>query len=523
MAENAGHKDTQPQKPTSTQHRWVTNTAGAIRKAREQHRRFMDSRQSEPQMPPIPTTYVLAKPAQTEKQSGLALLPEWLVRAGLSSWLILGVLAIVWVVIFATSKIVPVFIGVFLALVITAILHPIVKLYNKVLPRYPATFLGLLTVLGIVIGISAVIAMTALIDGIKYSLVSSLGLNQSRMVMIYAWPDREVTQQDLEMLQLSVPGYELVTGIDSTMARVNSAEKQFDARIIGCTPDYFTVMGLKASAGSLLTKSDVDDTSRNVLLDKLSAEKLFGSADASIGQVVRINNDSYTIAGVVDSGPNGGGQGDTLLAYMPYSTYSARLTGTKTISQVFGYARENVDMKALADETKSWLLDWFNIPSAQAEDRVTVMTLSSIIEQMNATLMSFQVLVTATASISLLVGGIGIMNMMLTNVTERIREIGLRKALGARASDITKQFLCESILICIMGGVIGIALGYAGAWGLAGSFSSMITLETGITPIITPNIVMITSGICIGIGLIFGYWPARRASKLNPVESLRYQ
>ena len=208
---------------------------------------------------------------------------------------------------------------------------------------------------------------------------------------------------------------------------------------------------------------------------------------------------------------------------MPYSTYSARLTGTKTISQVFGYARENADMKALADETKSWLLDWFNIPSAQAEDRVTVMTLSSIIEQMNATLMSFQVLVTATASISLLVGGIGIMNMMLTNVTERIREIGLRKALGARASDITKQFLCESILICIMGGVIGIALGYAGAWGLAGSFSSMITLETGITPIITPNIVMITSGICIGIGLIFGYWPARRASKLNPVESLRYQ
>ena len=115
------------------------------------------------------------------------------------------------------------------------------------------------------------------------------------------------------------------------------------------------------------------------------------------------------------------------------------------------------------------------------------------------------------------------MNMMLTNVTERIREIGLRKALGARASDITKQFLCESILICIMGGVIGIALGYAGAWGLAGSFSRMITIDTGITPIITPTIVMVTSGICIGIGLIFGYWPARRASKLNPVESLRYQ
>ena len=382
---------------------------------------------------------------------------------------------------------------------------------------------SLLTILGIVIGISAVIAMTSLIDGIKYSLLGSLGLNQSRMVTIYAAPDRGVTEQDLEQLAMGIPDYEFVTGIDSASERLGSAEKQFDARIIGCTPDYFTAMGLKASVGSLFTKSDVDDKSRNVLLDKKSAEKLFGSADASIGQVVRIDNDSYTIVGVINGGPNAGGQGETLLAYMPYSTYSVRLTGTKTISQIFGYARENVDMKALADKTKSWLLDWFNIPSAQAEDRVTVMTLSSIIEQMNATLMSFQILVTATASISLLVGGIGIMNMMLTNVTERIREIGLRKALGARASDITKQFLCESILICIMGGVIGIALGYAGAWGLAGSFSRMITIDTGITPIITPTIVMVTSGICIGIGLIFGYWPARRASKLNPVESLRYQ
>ena len=115
------------------------------------------------------------------------------------------------------------------------------------------------------------------------------------------------------------------------------------------------------------------------------------------------------------------------------------------------------------------------------------------------------------------------MNMMLTNVTERIREIGLRKALGARAADITKQFLCESILLCISGGVIGVALGYAGALALAGSASTLMHLETAITPIITPPIVAVTSGICIGIGLVFGWWPARRAAKLNPIESLRYQ
>ena len=114
---------------------------------------------------------------------------------------------------------------------------------------------SLLTVLGIVIGISAVIAMTALIDGIKYSLVGSLGLNQSRMVSIYAWPDRGVTQQDLDQLAMSVPGYEFVTGIDSSAGRIDSIEKQFDTQIIGCQPEYFTAMGFKASAGSLFSQS----------------------------------------------------------------------------------------------------------------------------------------------------------------------------------------------------------------------------------------------------------------------------
>ncbi len=381
---------------------------------------------------------------------------------------------------------------------------------------------SLLTVLGIVIGISAVIAMTALIDGIKYSLVGSLGLNQSRMVSIYAWPDRGVTQQDLDQMAMNVPGYEFVTGIDSSAGRIDSIEKQFDTQIIGCQPEYFTAMGFKASAGSLFSQSDVDNVAKNVVLDRVAAEKLYGNEKDAIGKTVRIDDNTYTVIGVCDSGQRMGGGNDTLLCYLPYSTFTTRVSGTKTISQIFGYARENVDMKSLADQTKAWLFDWFAIPEGE-DDRVYVMTLSSIIDQLNSTMASFQILVTAIASISLLVGGIGIMNMMLTNVTERIREIGLRKALGARAADITKQFLCESILLCISGGVIGVALGYAGALALAGSASTLMHLETAITPIITPSIVAVTSGICIGIGLVFGWWPARRAAKLNPIESLRYQ
>ena len=383
---------------------------------------------------------------------------------------------------------------------------------------------SLLTILGIVIGISAVIAMTSLIDGIKYSLLGSLGLNQSRMVTIYAAPDRGVTEQDLEQLAMGIPDYEFVTGIDSASERLGSAEKQFDARIIGCRPEYFTVMGFAASTGSLLSQSDVSGEARNVVLDRVAAEKVFGSEGDAVGKTVRINNGDYTVVGTCDSGQGAsGGERSLLSCYMPYSTFTTRVSGSKAISEIYGYAREGANMKTLAERTKAWLIDWFSIPESEAEGRISVMTLSSIIERLDATMASFQVLVTAIAGISLLVGGIGIMNMMLTNVTERIREIGLRKALGARAADITRQFLFESILLCVTGGVIGVALGYAAAWGLAGSASAFLHMETSVTPIITPSVVLMTSGTCIGIGLVFGYWPARRAARLNPVESLRYQ
>ena len=192
-------------------------------------------------------------------------------------------------------------------------------------------------------------------------------------------------------------------------------------------------------------------------------------------------------------------------------------------------------MYAVAANTESYLYQRYNIPYPEEgqtsfssdEGYVYVQTAQALIDQLDATTATFRMLALAVASISLLVGGIGIMNMMLTNVTERIREIGLRKALGARRGDITGQFLLESVTICIVGGVIGVGVGYGGAWLLASvagsALSSMMGGSGELVPVISPATVAMATGICVGIGVVFGWYPARRGAKMDPVEALRYQ
>ncbi|MCH3942427.1 MAG: ABC transporter permease [Atopobiaceae bacterium] len=382
---------------------------------------------------------------------------------------------------------------------------------------------SMLTILGIVIGIAAVISMTALIGGIQNTIVSSLGLNQSREIYISVSAGRSVTEGDLERIRLSVPGYELVTGTVSGTSTITQGKKSANASITGVDQGYFTTSSIKLAHGRFFSDAEMKAGGMVAIIDQNAVKDLFGDADVQVvGKTVKLGNDEYSIVGVSES--SGFSMGSYETVYLPRKTATSRIIGSDaSISQIIGYAKPNVDAEALAASTKTFLVSYFNVPADKADDEVTVMSMQSMVDQFNTVMSAFSLIMGAVAGISLLVGGIGIMNMMLTNVTERIREIGLRKALGARSADITRQFLLESIALCVCGGLLGILVGYLGAWGLALIVRAMRPSLASMSPAISPAAVLTAVGISVAIGVVFGYSPARRAARLDPVESLHYQ
>ena len=383
---------------------------------------------------------------------------------------------------------------------------------------------SLLTILGIVIGIASVIAMTSLIGGIQNSLVNSLGLNAARMVQVYS--SQELTDSDVEKLRKMVPQIEQIGIVDSAYSEYKVGDKSYTVMAQGVDSDMLDAVGAsKIVAGR--TYSDIESKSgaRVALISRGGADQLYGNEQDALGKTIKVSNGEVQIVGVIDGGSDSMG---SLTLYMPRETISG-LFGDENPSfpSVTALAAEGTDMDELCKTIESKVRAMKGIEEDEY-DSVSATSMKSAIDALNSFMGAFSLIMGAVASISLLVGGIGIMNMMLTNVTERIREIGIRRALGASRRDITAQFLAESSALCITGGILGVVIGYLLAWGLTFfAANSGIMSEFGATGTITPSFsittVLIAFAVSVGIGVSFGFYPARRAAKLDPVECLRYQ
>lgn len=391
----------------------------------------------------------------------------------------------------------------------------------------------LLTVLGIVIGIAAVIAMTSLIGGVQQTLLSGLGLNAARMVQITT--STPLKGSDIAKLEKLAGSLEYVEGTVSGFANTKVEDRDISVSVTGGSTRLFEMTGqVKLVEGRLFNAQEEASGARVAIIERGGIKTYFGNPDADVvGKQVKLNNASYTIIGVADAASGGMGNDNYMNLFMPSKTVARGLSWLpdNSYDMAVAFVREGADVDAAMEEIKAALAKAQHVPEDEVENYIWVYSMKAQIDALQTFTTAFQLITGSVAGISLLVGGIGIMNMMLTNVTERIREIGVRRALGARGRDITRQFLMESIAICILGGIIGTVLGYLIAWGIAIVVTNMGVLQSlstnggsvALSPAFSLATVALAVGISLAIGVLFGFYPARRAARLDPVECLRYQ
>lgn len=385
---------------------------------------------------------------------------------------------------------------------------------------------SLLTILGIVIGIASVIAMTSLIGGIQNGLINSLGLNAARMIQIYS--SENLTDSDIEKLRKTIPQIEQIGIIDNAYTDYQKGDTTYNVSTEGMDISALKIKGYdEPLCGRSYTEAEAKTGARVAMISRNGAEQLFGqNMEDALGKTIKVSSGEVRIIGVVDNGAESLG---SLSLIIPRATIAALFTDSNSVfPNVTALAREDADIDELCNTIKTKIQEFKGLSGDDESGDVMVSSMKSAIDAMNSFMGSFSLIMGAVAGISLLVGGIGIMNMMLTNVTERIREIGIRRALGASRRDITAQFLAESSALCITGGILGVVIGYLLAWALTlFAANSGILSELGASGSIVPSFsittVLLAFAVSVGIGVIFGFYPARRAAKLDPVECLRYQ
>lgn len=385
-----------------------------------------------------------------------------------------------------------------------------------------------LTILGIVIGIGSVIAMVSIGQGAQGSIEASIQSIGSNLVLVMPGFQRSVgsqvssgrgsaqtlTQDDADAIQKEITLAKAVAPEISRRYQITAKGKNTNTQVVGTVAAYPAVRNIQIDTGSFITDQNVRSLSKVAVLGPTTRDDLFGTGADPIGQSIRINKVDFKIIGVTKSKGGTGFSNQDDVIFVSLSTAQRFLAGDTYVTTISVEAVDQSSMTTIQQQITNLLLQRHNISNPQLAD-FQVLSLSDIVSAASSVTNTFTILLASIAGISLIVGGIGIMNMMLTTVTERTREIGLRKAIGAKKRDISLQFLSESVMLTFFGGLIGVIFGWLLAFG--------VTYFTSIATSISLWSIALAFGVSAAIGIIFGYYPARRAAGLNPIEALRYE
>ena len=388
---------------------------------------------------------------------------------------------------------------------------------------------ALLTMLGIIIGIAAVIAMVAIGAGASKMISDQISSMGSNLLLVLPGSTTSgglrsgsggaptLTYDDARAIKAECPSVAEVAPTVRGSAQAVYGNQNWSTIVLGTTPDMATVRDWSIFAGRNLSPSDVDGALKNCIIGQTVADNLFGDADP-IGKIIRIKKIPFTVVGLLDrkgQSPQGTDQDDVV--FVPLRTAQRKLFGSQFPNAVGAMMvqAKNADVLDRAQEEVTSLLDQRHRIGPARERDFTVRNLSEIMAVAEQSSRVMSILLGSVASISLLVGGIGIMNIMLVSVTERTREIGIRMAIGAKQRDILLQFLTEAVLLTTVGGIIGMGLGVGGAMVV----SKLMDWPT----LISSTAIVIAFLFSAGVGVFFGFYPARKAASLNPIDALRYE
>lgn len=387
-----------------------------------------------------------------------------------------------------------------------------------------------LAILGVVIGIGSVIALVSLGQATQQSIqnqIQSLGANlltispgsanQSGGVRSAAGSRTTLTSDDAKAIATST---DLAVNIGSVSpeysgrTQVVTSGNNTNTQVIGSTPSYPGVHKVVVASGNFITQMDVDGMTRVAVLGPQVVTNLFGEGANPIGQTIRIKNQTFIVIGVTQSKGGSGFMNQDDVVYIPLSTAQKQIFGVNYLSSIALEAKSAEVMTTVQDQVGYFLLARHKLSDPALAD-FSIMSQQDILNTATSTTGTFTSLLSGIAAISLIVGGIGIMNIMFVTVTERTREIGLRKALGAKKKTIITQFLTEAIILTFTGGVIGAVLGVVASFVIAKIFSMAF--------VVSPASVLLAFGVSAIIGIVFGWYPAQKAAKLQPIEALRYE